>query len=118
MLDKKLLSENPPQNFPERSLTLQASLPAKPSADDLVGLTNNLINLWDHGGLMRPKDKELTPEFLQILVWAVEDLTPAQHQQGIRHLVRYQKHFPNGAELRAACLGIPVGAEIAQDNSA
>jgi hypothetical protein len=67
---------------------------------------------------MRPKDKELTPEFLEILVWAVEDLTPAQHQQGIKNLIRHAKYFPNGAELRAACLGIPVGAEAAKADPA
>jgi hypothetical protein len=103
--------ENQLQSLAARNPAPLATQPSKPSADDMERLAEHLTNLWDNGGLIHPKDKELTPEFLQILVWAVEDLTPDQHQQGIKHLVRHAKHFPNGAELRAACTGEPIGTE-------
>lgn len=83
---------------------------ASPSAADLLHRYDDLTNLWNDGSLIKPKDMELTPGALKLMVWAAEDLSQAQHEQGMKYLVRNSQYWPNGAQYRAACLGVPVGS--------
>jgi hypothetical protein len=66
--------------------------------------------MWTDAGFIKAKDEELTPQRLKLLVWAGEDLPYAQHLRGIKYLLRHCQYMPNGAQYRAACLGVPVGS--------
>jgi hypothetical protein len=104
----------PPQNKPsgissrDAEKCLAESEP--PSEADLLQRIDDFTNLWNDGSLAKPKDMELTPGILKLLVWAADDLSQAQHDQGMRNLVRNSQYWPNGAQYRAACLGVPVGS--------
>jgi hypothetical protein len=86
--------------------------PSRPSNSDsaklqrLERLTKNLTNLARNGNLITTTP--ITSEAIQLLVMAVEDLSGAQHDRGIMTIQRTFQYWPNGAQLRAACLGVPV----------
>jgi hypothetical protein len=86
--------------------------PSSPSDSDLAKLqrlerlTKNLTNLARNGNLITTTP--ITSEAIQLLVMASEDLSGAQHDRGIMTIQRTSQYWPNGAQLRAACLGVPV----------
>ena len=78
----------------------------------MVRLSKDLTNLAEHGGLIMVTP--VTPEAIELLCLAVDDLTGDLHAQGIKNLVRNSQYWPNGAQLRAACLGVPVASLAAK----
>lgn len=72
--------------------------------------TDDLANLWLHGGLGKSKDMDLTPELLLLMVRAGKLLTRAQHDRAMDYIVSHYQYFPNPAQYHAAGLNVPVGS--------
>lgn len=70
----------------------------------------DLTNLWVYGGLGKPKDMELSIEFILLRVRAGKLLTPAQHDHAMDHIVSHYQYFPNPAQYHAAGLGVSVAS--------
>lgn len=115
--------QNPPQNLglivsekPQSGLYRLED--AEQAINTITGLPQvehdrrirELSGLWLHGNLGKPKDMELSTEFLLLMVRAGKSLTPAQHDQAMDYIVANYQYFPSPAQYHAASLGIPVAS--------
>lgn len=70
----------------------------------------DLTTLWLYGNLGKPKDMELTIEFILLRVRAGKLLTPAQHDHAMDYIVSHCQYYPNPAQYCAAGLGVSVAS--------